>query len=1220
MTPALAWLRATGGDPTKLAFWTPRINTWVFGVGALLGTIGSGIIFNLKGMVLLELPGPRLLLMMKANLLSAMPERKGTAEGTFLAVMDLDYGRGMLTIGLVAEFSVNPLLRIEIPTEAFFHFDDTSNWHLYLGQYINQVQATVFHVFDASGYLMLSGSGIAGIPGLPVVTGFSIATGLHVSFTWGGGPLYARLAAGFDAVVGFSPFRMAGNLDVRGTLHLFILDISAWARLQVDVGEIAPNQKVARITGELCGRVEFLFFSIEGCVNFSLGEAAPPIPDPPDLVSSVKLISRSPALVMGSGTDQPIDGSIGTAVASSAQPATMPTVPIDAIPVVLMSMPPLQDVAATFRGQPIGGSAEAPADGWTQRGDVSFKYTLKSVELIGPLTAGKTPATWWKPRTAQAALEAQLALLSWVPEATPKAVGSSKYLYEAVRQQWGTVCAPVAPAAAVLFTFMDELLGPSRTGWLLKGSAWPDPADTVRSSPPDVRMRVTERWRTGDVMLDTMRGIVPAEVEGLAVVCPNAPPIAAVPGTNLTPGMMPMAPPATLTVNPLTVLRGAASSEVITNEPLTLPDVIQRFSSGQPVGRATMLGSLRLPAAPLPGAGECFARALASPLGDEGYLAAYGGPTREDLVRQRMTELNYRPGPLDDAVVFETGEFDYARFYLWVPLQFLDKHPGTTVDPFVLNTGEFHIVVAAANASDTLLRWHVVTLADRMPPRAFPPAWRDTSGPWHGNVTLLGRMLGLQREYVGVMVEIKGGGGADRIQVGARPIRRELRRVVTLRPYYVAAVEVMRRSEAVRSAYDTTEQRRKQEVLQNALGLDSADNALLAAGQTYQVRVTWDAERERRPDGRTSTDKLKVPGKQQTFWFRTDTSPPARIDPWVLVALPGEGEQHWFAAEPVKIVFATNNLAQIFDAYGKKLQARLRPASFRPVPPTATVPHPFPLRGAALQPVAAAVLSPWEQAVQTLVTGSCVPVRADRTRHTRVTIPIPLDLETDYVLDIEMLNKTAPVGAAGQRVWRRWFSTGGFRTLSEFANSFQLVRVSHRGVHATDAGKLRAIGNTFAARPPEGPQVEAAMTQAGLDPQPVPASPRAVIFWEPGAAGPQPVAVLLDASEPMWRARPVPKQVTDPGSAAGRRYEMVSTPWLEVIEQPGGDTVDRIIPAPGGQRALVTLKPGARGRRLSLALRRIPQREPYLDGPAAPNQFFTVLDTQLLNAPWEEVD
>jgi hypothetical protein len=105
----------------------------------------------------------------------------------------------------------------------------------------------------------------------------------------------------------------------------------------------------------------------------------------------------------------------------------------------------------------------------------------------------------------------------------------------------------------------------------------------------------------------------------------------------------------------------------------------------------------------------------------------------------------------------------------------------------------------------------------------------------------------------------------------------------------------------------------------------------------------------------------------------------------------------------------------------------------------------------------------------------------------------------------------------------------------------------------------------------------------------------------------------------MWRSRSIPRELTDPGPAGAKRFELVPVEWLVLAEQPGGDAVvDRIVRAPGGQRALVTLKAGSRGKRLRLALKRIAQKEPYLDGPAAADQFFTVADFQFLRAPWEE--
>ena len=62
---------------------------------------------------------------------------------------------------------------------------------------------------------------------------------------------------------------------VRGTLHVFIIDLERLGRPPVDIGEEPDGTKISRISGQICGRIEFLFFTIEGCVeSFSLGDPA----------------------------------------------------------------------------------------------------------------------------------------------------------------------------------------------------------------------------------------------------------------------------------------------------------------------------------------------------------------------------------------------------------------------------------------------------------------------------------------------------------------------------------------------------------------------------------------------------------------------------------------------------------------------------------------------------------------------------------------------------------------------------------------------------------------------------------------------------------------------------------------------------------------------------------------------------------------------------------
>ena len=141
-----------------------------------------------------------------------------------------------------------------------------------------------------------------------------------------------------------------------------------------------------------------------------------------------------------------------------------------------------------------------------------------------------------------------------------------------------------------------------------------------------------------------------------------------------------------------------------------------------------------------------------------------------------------------------------------------------------------------------------------------------------------------------------------------------------------------------------------------------------------------------------------------------------------MCSTPEDGEHHYFGRLPVHIVFNSPDVGRIYDAYGRRLQIRLRAASFRPLPSSPTAPHPLPLTPDFLKPVKAALLSPWEGVVQDQLIASCVPISVERARHSMVTMPIPLEPFTDYVLDIEMADKNAPNDAPGLVVWRTGFS------------------------------------------------------------------------------------------------------------------------------------------------------------------------------------------------------
>ncbi len=500
--PALNWLNSVvNGNPTDISGWDPNLDKWAFGIGAVLGTVDGGFTLNLKGMLVLELPGPRILIFVKLNILNTLPETKGSVESLgILAVVDLDFNLNKLTIGVLIAYEIKDLISLKIPVEAGFSFNNINDWNLYIGRISAPITAEVLGIVKAQGYFMIDGDKIDNFPGPEgniTLQGLAIAVGLKASIILGdeSSGLYLKVTAGFDAGISFSPFHVYGIMELRGELRLFIISISAWATLVVE----APNPTY--LLGEACGKVDFFFFSIKGCVKIKIGNK-PPASPAPDLLSGMVLQSRSPALVLGQGSDRPIDGLLGNAkevaIVSSATDNELIRVPIDAIPILKLKAPALQATAFTTFTQDLLQAPKLTTSGWIKNGENrEVRYSLTSVSIDPGLSLdglGKPPGTWIsnKPDAKGIDTNIDLALLSWIPNATPRAIQRSDELTESLTQRWDRICDEIAPEACMLWTFSLQQLGYSDTGWHLNGIIWPDPQDTVRSELPNKRIHVYE--------------------------------------------------------------------------------------------------------------------------------------------------------------------------------------------------------------------------------------------------------------------------------------------------------------------------------------------------------------------------------------------------------------------------------------------------------------------------------------------------------------------------------------------------------------------------------------------------------------------------------------------------------------------------------------------------------------------------------------------------------
>src|SRR5690606_16383941 len=148
----------------------------------------------------LELPGPRLLFFLRADLLNTQPPSGVKSEsGTLLAALDIDFGAGTICVGIQVDYKLEPILELMVPVEGFFDINNPDHFSVDIGSIARPITAKVLEVFKATAYLMLHGNGIPDFP-LGALEGFSIAAGFHVSLEWGVKEinLYLEVAAGFD--------------------------------------------------------------------------------------------------------------------------------------------------------------------------------------------------------------------------------------------------------------------------------------------------------------------------------------------------------------------------------------------------------------------------------------------------------------------------------------------------------------------------------------------------------------------------------------------------------------------------------------------------------------------------------------------------------------------------------------------------------------------------------------------------------------------------------------------------------------------------------------------------------------------------------------------------------------------------------------------------------------------------------------------------------------
>ncbi|MBO3752416.1 hypothetical protein J5X84_40705 [Streptosporangiaceae bacterium NEAU-GS5] len=1270
--PAILWLRDAGGEPAKLVnngvqLWGPELDRWSFGVGISLGTMEGGFLINLRGMFVLELPGPRILIFVKILIIKELPDLKPATDLIvgILGVIDLDIARRSFTIGVIVDLEIKDIVALVVPVELFTKLDDFTRWHLYLGTFGAPASALVLNIVRGFGYVMIAGHDIEKWPGygqLRTLPGMAMAAGIGAAIVFGdeGAGLYLKVSARADVAVSFSPrLVLFGRLQLEGELRLFIVSVGAHGLLDVE----APDP--TRVDGEICGHVDFFFFSVEGCVHVTIGPDSVPPQEPPKLTRNVWLQSHAPVITAGQGGDRPIDASLGDAIPKgSTQP--QPIVPIDSVPVIQFLTVPDVSGTTTFTA-PIGPPPVPP--GWASLGGGrKVRYALKALRLTGgPAPAPGLAPTAWRPDPTTSPTSgrttADLALLSNVPMMGARAMERSADLRAAVDTIWQGVCTPVAPAAPILWTFCGQRLGPSSKGWTLTGHAWPDPPGTRRDTPPETELRISESpidpaAQVIDIVLghtplggaDTARVIGPNRRTGDGV--PGDPDWRCVTLTNLVHDGDPNplntqdgfrvtvldrngVPIPVLRLSGIGLTRGLdvgwrteiwlpqpAAAVAVTLVRFAIAATVSAYdANGTLVGKTTMTVPQHTPET-LVVTGKRIVRAVVDAPQNEMVLVEVCAsdldpdpvpPTPEQECRRALQLPEWSlPGgkgeidvthevtamgkgrPRDRWIDLWTGALHSARLYLALTKDLLNANT-VTVDQLD--------AAGAVLRSDPLTALSPVAVTGVT--GGLPVRWTDPSGPWRTEVEPVatfmatGDLTGLVRLVVTVVPSPKT--RRLRIRVGDTPIPQDHPAVV------LAVVEALTAAEADRAAAEQTTHSGQLETLLGYLN-GTAKVPLLAPGTPYALEIDYvPTTLDTNPDG--TTHEAVHATTTDTFLFRTDDAPPDRLDAYVIGSNPRHEERFVFADEVVSIVFNDLQIVQLYGAYQKRLVAVLRAADGSVAPSHEIL---------GLEEVPAIYTSPLFDTLDAMAHEGAFPCLGTYhvEGHGAFTLAEPLRPSIAYTLDIEMSPPNAP--AAGRAVvplFRRQFTTGRFVSLEALAGDMR----SREPEHAAITGPLTGLP-TGSGMTPDA-VIEAALTAAGLPAPQAPASGGTVILWRPAAGGRHvPHALLLDAVEPLWRTREVPRleKVPEHPDPTFQRVVPGVESSLE-LRTAGHSHVRAYVRSPSGTRTIVLLDDAAwpaAGAAVTIDAVR-----PASDLYGTPERRATVISLDLGgSAPWEAKD
>ena len=426
----LDWYRRPGQDK-----YSPAPGQWAMGLGISVGTMpDTGFTFNALGMLSVGFPDPDVVISIDASLMQkpALPAADNTSPAAGLKILGvIAISPSAVVVGVRGTYLIPKVLKLQLPFGAYFPLPGNTDASFVRigadginGRTGDPVSLTLLPgTLDIGvwAYMMVEERNLlrlGDVEGFDL-NGFSIGFGAGWSMKWGGGPIYLKASAKILAGLGTKPLTIVAGLFIEGELRLIIVSVSVRGDVKALITEDAQT-----FSGEFCGKVDFFFFSVEGCVHVEFGSGSDPgVPVPDHPLSRVDLTGRTGAIV---GRAYRAGETLDPARLALAWPDTVP----------------LLNFAAYVQNRLAGSSfapvpAELPGEPWSGSSELKYAYRLTSLAIRkagGTATPGPLDSVWWWPTHRGGVLDPsdpppsaqegrQLALLSWHPTPWSRNIG-----------------------------------------------------------------------------------------------------------------------------------------------------------------------------------------------------------------------------------------------------------------------------------------------------------------------------------------------------------------------------------------------------------------------------------------------------------------------------------------------------------------------------------------------------------------------------------------------------------------------------------------------------------------------------------------------------------------------------------------------------------------------------------------------------------------------------